>query len=86
MEDIPQPAPEPYIPGDEVEIHLDPADPNAHAHGLICEVVDILADDLNIQTDRPTDAFSYRLKELEIGETLPLSFRHQDLVPAENTQ
>lgn len=86
MEDIPQPAPEPYIPGDEVQIYLDPADPDAHAHGTVCEVVDVLTDDLDNHTDRPTDAYSYRLKDLETGETLPLAFRHQDLVPAENTQ
>lgn len=85
MEDILQPAPDPYTPGDEVRIYLDPADPDAHAHGTVCEVVDVLADNLDIQTDCPTDAYSYRLKELETGETLPLAFRHQDLVPAENT-
>ncbi len=86
MEDIPQPAPDPYTLGDEVQIYLDPTDPDAHTHGTVCEVVDVLADDLDVQTDRPTDAYSYRLEELETGETLPLAFRHQDLVPAENTQ
>ncbi|WP_122088747.1 hypothetical protein [Halalkalicoccus subterraneus] len=86
MEDIPQPASVPYVPGDEVRIYLDPADPDAHTHGTVCGVVDVLTDDLDVQTDRPTDAYSYRLKELETGEPLPLAFRHQDLVPAENIQ
>lgn len=86
MEDIPQPAPDPYAPGDEVRIYLDPADPDAHTHSTVCEVVDVLADDLDVQTDRPTDAYSYRVKELKTDETLPLAFRHHDLVPAENTQ
>ncbi|MFC6906728.1 hypothetical protein [Halalkalicoccus tibetensis] len=74
MEDIPQPAPDPYTPGDEVQIYLDPADPDAHTHSTVCEVVDVLTDDLDIQTDRPTDAYSYMLREFETGGTLPLAF------------
>lgn len=75
----------PYSAGDKVRIYLDPVDPGTHTHGTVCEVVDVLAADLDIQTDRPTDAYSYMLRKLETGETLPLAFRRPALAPAENT-
>lgn len=40
MTDIPQPASEPYSPGDQVRIYLDPADPDAHTYGTVCEITD----------------------------------------------
>ncbi len=86
MTEIPQPAPEPYSPGDQVRIYLDPADPDAPIHGTVCEILDVLEDDLDTETGRPTDAYSYRLRDLETDEKLSLTFRHQDLVPAEDTQ
>ena len=85
MKDIPQPAPEPYLPGDQVRIYLDPADPDAHTHDTVCEITDVLTDDLDTETGRLTDAYSYRLRDLETDEKLPLTFRHQDLVPADDT-
>jgi hypothetical protein len=36
--------------------------------------------------DCPTDIYSYRPKELELGKTLALAFCHHDLMPAETTQ
>ena len=86
MEDVPQPAPEPYSPGNQVRIYLDPADPAAHTHDTVCEITDVLTDDLDTETGRSADAYSYRFRDLKTDEKLPLAFRHQDLVPAENSQ
>ncbi|WP_336365052.1 hypothetical protein [Halalkalicoccus salilacus] len=86
MEDVPQPAPESYSPGNQVRIYLDPADPDAHTHGTVCKITDVLEEDLDTETGRPTDAYSYWLQDLETGDTLLLAFRHQDLVPAKDTQ
>lgn len=76
---------EPYSLDDEVRIYLEPTDPDAHTHGRVYEIIDILADDLDIQTDCSMDAYSYMLRELETGEALPLAFHHQDLVPIDGT-
>ena len=86
MADIPQPTPKPYSPGDQVRIYLNPADPDAPTHGTVCEITDILKDDLDTETGRSTGAHPYRLRDLETGEKLQLAYRHQDLVPAEDTQ
>ena len=86
MEDVPQPVPESYSPGDQVQIYLDPTDPDAHTHSTVCEITDVLEDDLNTETGRSTDAYSYRLRDLETDEKLPLAVRHQDLVLAEDSQ
>ena len=72
--------------GDQVWIYLDPADLDAYTHGTVCEILDILIDDLDTETGRPIDAYSYRLRERETGGTFPLVVRHQDLVPTEDTQ
>ena len=86
MEDIRQPAPEPYSAGDQVRIYLDPADPDAHTHGTVCEITDVVKDDLDTETGRPTDAYSYQLRDLKTDEKLPLAVRHQNLVPVEDTR
>ena len=84
MEDIPQPSSEPYSTGDWVEIYVGPDDEDARFHGAVCEVVEIHEDDLDAETGRPTDAYSYSLKDVTSNEVLPISFRHHDLVPADD--
>lgn len=66
--------------------HSPYTDLDAHTHGTVYEITDVLTDDLDTETGRPTDAYSYRLQDLETDETLPMTVRHQDLVPAENIQ
>jgi hypothetical protein len=63
--EIPQLAPEPYAPGDQVRTYLDPAAPDAHTHGTVCELTDVLTDDLETETGRSIDAYSYRLRDPE---------------------
>lgn len=47
MEDIPQPSPNPYEPGDNVRVYLDLDDPDSRLHGVTCVVVDRFADDFD---------------------------------------
>ena len=77
---IPQPAPEPYDPGDEVRVYLGESDPDVEYHGTECVVVERLQDDLAVETDRELDQYSYRVKPQETDEELPMPFRHSDLV------
>jgi len=86
MEDIPQPASDSYSVGDRVQIYTGSDDPDARYHGVVCEIVDVLMDDLGTETGRATDGYSYILQDIETDEELPISFRHQDLVPAEGAQ
>lgn len=86
MQDIPQPADDSYSVGDRVQVYIDSDDPDSRYHGIICEVVSVLTDDLDTETGRITDAYSYSVQSVESGEELPVSFRHRDLVPAENNQ
>lgn len=65
MENIPQPSRSPYAVGDRVRLYLDPDDPDAHMHGTVCTVVDVETDDLNTETGRPMDAYSYTVRDLE---------------------
>ena len=81
MEDIPQPAHEPYEPGDRVTVHLAPDDPDAEYHNHDCRVIEVLTDNLDLETKRNTDAYSYRVEVIETGEELPVMFRHHDLIP-----
>jgi len=86
MEDIPQPANEPYSVGDSVQIYLASDDPDNQYHGVVCEIIEIHEDNLGEETGRNTDAYSYTLCNAESGEELPISFRHHDLVPVESRQ
>lgn len=86
MKDIPQPASEPYSKGDQVKIYIDSTDPDAEYHGTVCEVIAVLNDDLNTETGRNTDAYSYRLRGVTSGAELPILFRHHDLVPVRNSE
>ena len=45
--------------GNQVWIYLDLADPAAHTYGTVCEITDVLTDDLNTETGRLTDTYSY---------------------------
>ena len=86
MEDVPQPASEPYAVGERVQIYLGPDDPDASHHGTVCAVLDVLVDDLGTETERPMDAYSYTLRDVDTDERLPVPFRHRDLVPVTDTQ
>ncbi|WP_096391435.1 hypothetical protein [Halopenitus persicus] len=83
MEDIPQPADAPYQPGDRVRVYLAEDDPDAEHHGRVCEVVERLADSLAEETGRQLDGHLYRVQDATSGKTLPVDFRHADLVPHE---
>lgn len=84
MEDIPQPASDPYSVGDRVKIYVGSDDPDSRYHGIVCEIVSILTNDLGAETGRAIDAYSYTVEGIESGEELPISFRHRDLVPVED--
>jgi hypothetical protein len=86
MEDIPQPASDPYTVGDRVKIYIGSDDPDSRYHGVVCEIVSVFTDDLGTETGRTVDAYSYTVQEAECGEELPISFRHRDLVPVEGIQ
>lgn len=86
MEDIPQPSSDSYSVGDRVQIHIGSDDLDAQYHGIVCEIVEVLTDDLGVETDRTTDAYSYTLRDVETNEELPVLFRHRDLVPVEGAQ
>jgi len=38
-------------------------------------------DNLDLETKRDIDAYSYRVEVVETGEELPVVFRHRDLIP-----
>ncbi len=86
MEDIPQPSRDSYSIGDRVQIYIGSDDPDSRYHGVVCEVVEVLTDDLDSETDRATDAYSYRLRDVETDEELSIPFRHHDLAVVENNQ
>jgi hypothetical protein len=86
MQDIPQPADDPYSPGDRVKIYIGPEDPDSQYHGLVCEILEVLKDDLDTETGRDLDAYSYRVRNDESNTELPISFRHRDLVPVADIQ
>lgn len=81
MEDIPQPKSEPYALGDQVQIYLSEADPDATHHGTVCVVIDRFQDELPQDSGRELDAYTYRLRPVDDETPLPVEFRHFDLVP-----
>lgn len=81
MEDIPQPASNPYTEGQRVRVYLAPDDTDNCFHGVTCVIVNRFEDNLDTQTGRELDRFSYRLRAVN-GDTLPIQFRHSDLVPS----
>lgn len=80
MEDVPQPAGEPYTPGHEVMVYVGEADEDSHHHATRAVVVDRFTDELAEETGRELDSYSYRLRARN-GEILDVEFRHRDLVP-----
>jgi len=82
MEDIPQPATDPYAPGDRVRVYLAESDTDVTYHGLVCEVIADEPDGLGTETGRPLDSHRYELRRVDTDTTLPVRFRHHDLVPA----
>lgn len=82
MENIPQPADEPYPPGDKVHIYLSDEDFDAQYHGIVCEVLENNLDDLDDLSGRELDKYHYQLRHMDSNEVLPIHFRHVDLVPA----
>ena len=86
MEDVPQPSHDPYSVGDRVRIYVGPDDPDSRFHGVVCEVMEVVTDDLGSGTGRTTDAYSYTLQNIRTNKEVPISFRHHDLVPLEDTQ
>jgi len=86
MEDIPQPAGKSYSVGERVKIYVDSDDHDSRYHGTVCEVLEVLTDDLHSETGRVTDSYSYILRDIETDKKLLISFRHHDLVPVENSQ
>lgn len=79
----PQPAAEPYSTGDSVTIYVADEDVDAEYHGTECIVVNRFTDDLNTETDRENDQYTYRLEAKATGDVLPVDFRHVDLVPSQ---
>ncbi len=86
MEDIPQPSQDSYSVDDRVQIYIGSDDPDSQYHGVVCEIVEIIIDDLDSETGRTVDAYSYTLRMVETDKELPISFRHRDLVPVQDTQ
>ena len=82
MEYIPQPARNPYEPGDKVSIYLDPKDTDYEYDGCVCEVIEVFKDELGTETKRELDSYSYRLRNTDSQEVLPITFRHSDLIPS----
>lgn len=81
MEDVPQPADDPYKKRDEVQIYLGEDDPDGHLHGTRAVVVNRLRDSLADETGRELDSYIYQLRDADTGDELP-DCRHRDLVPA----
>lgn len=82
MENIPQPAEEPYAEGDRVRIYLGTDDMDVGHHGRVCEVLDDHPDDLGVGTGREIDSDHYRLRDVDEDTVLSVRFRHADLVSA----
>ncbi|WP_121744923.1 hypothetical protein [Natronorubrum halophilum] len=84
MEDISQPSSSSYSAGDKVKIYLGSGDSDVQYHGMICEIVGVHKDDLDVETGRITDSYSYILRDVETNEELPIAFHHHDLMPVES--
>ena len=82
MQDIPQPADEPYTPGDRVRVYLGPDDPDERFHGVECVVTDRHTDNLDAETGRDLDRYTYRVRRVDNNDVVDVDFRHADLVPS----
>lgn len=85
MADVPQPAPEPYEPGDKVRVYVSEDDANDDVQGLVCIVIERLEEDPGSDGESrdDLDRYSYRVKNTNTGEELPTTFDHSDLVSVE---
>lgn len=81
MEEIPQPASEPYETGEQVQVYLGPNDTDVAHHGMNCVMVERFEDDLDKDTGRNLDRFTYDVRQVNTDDVIGVSFRHQDLVP-----
>lgn len=85
MADVPQPAPEPYEPGDEVRVYVSEGDADDDVQGVVCTVIECLEEDSdpNSEPQNDLDRYSYRVENTDTGEELPTAFNHSDLVSVE---
>lgn len=85
MADVPQPAPEPYVPGDEVRVYVSEGDADDDVQGLVCTVIERLEEDSDPAGESRDDVerYSYRVEDSDTGEELPTTFDHSDLVAVE---
>lgn len=67
-----------------VRIYLDSNDPDYRYDNMDCTVRKVLSDDLDRETGRGLDGYSYRL-ETVASKILPIAFRHTDLIPLEES-
>lgn len=87
MDDPAQPPEEPYAVGDRVRIRLSADDADSPFEGTVCRVAHVFtpqpeAAAAGTDADVELDRASYRLEDAESDDTLPVVFRHRDLVPA----
>ncbi|UTF53265.1 hypothetical protein [Natronosalvus rutilus] len=61
-------------------------DADSRFHGSKCVVVDCFEDDLNEETGRTLDRYSYRIRPVDGENPLPVGFRHFDLVPVDRSE
>lgn len=47
----------------------------------MCEVVEVVEDNLDAEMDRVLDKYSYKFRDNETESILGIIFRHRDLVP-----
>jgi len=79
MNEVPQPASDPYSVGDRIKVYLGKRDHDSEHHGKRGVIAQRSVDDLGRETGRELDSYSYRIKD---GDTaLEVWFRHSDLVP-----
>jgi hypothetical protein len=79
IEDVSQPASDPYQLGDEVPVYNSETDFDSEHHGKEGTITDVLQDTLGDETGRELDSNSHHI-ETNGGE-IGVWFRHRDLDP-----
>jgi hypothetical protein len=88
MTDTPNPSEEPYAVGDRVEVRLADDDAESPYEGTTGRIVHAFSaepgadGEPNRESEREVDRAAYRVEDAETGETLPVVFRHRDLLAA----
>lgn len=83
MTDHTQPAADPYAVGDRVRVRIADSDAESEFDGRVCRVEHVFTDGPEDAADgRETARAAYRLTDAETGDSLPVVFRHRDLVRA----